>query len=228
MLTKQRILLVDDDPGIMVAVKQALSTYGYKMTTATDGLEALDAFEREPPELILLDLEMPRLNGLEVCQRIREYSETPIIVLSVKGSEADIVSVLDLGADDYLVKPFRLAELLARVRAVMRRGSKSVATRVTCGDLEIDTEKHKVTVADRTITLTPIEYAVLEELAKNVGRVLTTHLLLQRVWGPQYSDATDYVKGVIRRLRVKLESDPAHPHYIITEPHLGYRLSDSL
>lgn len=228
MLTKQRILLVDDDPGIMVAVKQALSTYGYKMTTATDGLEALDAFEREPPELILLDLEMPRLNGLEVCQRIREYSETPIIVLSVKGSEADIVSVLDLGADDYLVKPFRLAELLARVRAVMRRGSKSVATRVTCGDLEIDTEKHKVTVADRTITLTPIEYAVLEELAKNVGRVLTTHLLLQRVWGPQYSDATDYVKGVIRRLRVKLEPDPAHPRYIITEPHLGYRLSDSL
>ena len=225
---KRRILLVDDDPGIMVAVKQALSTYGYKMTTATDGLEALAAFEREPPELILLDLEMPRLNGLEVCQRIREYSETPIIVLSVKGSEADIVSVLDLGADDYLVKPFRLAELLARVRAVMRRGSKSVATRVTCGDLEIDTEKHKVTVADRTITLTPIEYAVLEELAKNVGRVLTTHLLLQRVWGPQYSDATDYVKGVVRRLRVKLEPDPAHPRYIITEPHLGYRLSDSL
>lgn len=228
MLTKQRILLVDDDPGIMVAVKQTLSTYGYKMTTATDGLEALAAFEREPPELILLDLEMPRLNGLEVCQRIREYSETPIIVLSVKGSEADIVSVLDLGADDYLVKPFRLAELLARVRAVMRRGSKSVATKVTCGDLEIDTEKHKVTVADRTITLTPIEYAVLEELAKNVGRVLTTHLLLQRVWGPQYSDASDYVKGVVRRLRVKLEPDPAHPRYIITEPHLGYRLSDSL
>jgi DNA-binding response OmpR family regulator len=228
MQTRQRILLVDDDPGIMVAVKQALSTYGYKMTTATDGLEALAAFEREPPELILLDLEMPRLNGLEVCQRIREYSETPIIVLSVKGSEADIVSVLDLGADDYLVKPFRLAELLARVRAVMRRGSKSVATKVTCGDLEIDTEKHKVTVADRTITLTPIEYAVLEELAKNVGRVLTTHLLLQRVWGPQYSDATDYVKGVVRRLRVKLEPDPAHPRYIITEPHLGYRLSDSL
>ncbi len=228
MLSRQRILLVDDDPGIMVAVKQALSTYGYTMTTAVDGLEALAAFEREPPELVLLDLEMPRLNGLEVCQRIREHSATPIIVLSIKGSEADIVSVLDLGADDYLVKPFRLAELLARVRAVMRRGSKSVATRVTCGELEIDTEKHKVTIADRTITLTPIEYALLEELARNVGRVLTIHLLLQRVWGPQYSDATDYVKGVIRRLRVKLEPDPAHPRYILTEPHLGYRLNDSL
>src|SRR5260221_13826877 len=124
------------------------------MTTSTDGLEALAAFEREPPELILLDLEMPRLNGLEVCQRIREYSETPIIVLSVKGSEADIVSVLDLGADDYLVKPFRLAELLSRVRAVMRRGSKSVATRVSCGDLEKVTEKHKSTVPYRTITFT--------------------------------------------------------------------------
>jgi two-component system KDP operon response regulator KdpE len=228
MGARQRILLVDDDPGIMVAVKQALTTYGYKMTTASDGLEALATFEREQPELILLDLEMPRCNGMEVCQRIREYSATPIIVLSVKGSEAHIVSVLDLGADDYLVKPFRLAELLARVRAVMRRGGKSLATKVICGDLEIDTEMHKVTVTGRTVTLTPIEYALLEELAQNVGRVLTTHLLLQRVWGSQYSDATDYVKGVIRRLRVKLEPDPAHPQYIITEPHLGYRLSDSL
>jgi len=228
MGARQRILLVDDDPGIMVAVKQALTTYGYKMTTASDGLEALASFEREQPELILLDLEMPRCNGMEVCQRIREYSATPIIVLSVKGSEADIVSVLDLGADDYLVKPFRLAELLARVRAVMRRGGKTLATTVICGDLEIDTELHKVTVAGRTVTLTPIEYALLEELAQNVGRVLTTHLLLQRVWGSQYSDATDYVKGVVRRLRVKLEPDPAHPQYIITEPHLGYRLSDSL
>src|SRR6266567_1831878 len=226
--TKPTILLVDDDPGIMAAVKQALVSHGYRMMTARDGEEALEVFEREPPELILLDLVMPRRGGLEVCQRIRELSSIPIIVLSIKGSEADIVSVLDLGADDYLVKPFRLAELLARVRAVMRRGSKTLATEVVCGDLEIDTEKHKVTVTGRTITLTPIEYALLEELAKNVGRVLTTHLLLQRVWGPQYSDAADYVKGVIRRLRVKLEPDPAHPRYIITEPHLGYRLNDGL
>jgi two-component system, OmpR family, KDP operon response regulator KdpE len=226
--TKQRILLVDDDPGIMVAVKQALTTHGYEMTTASDGLEALAAFEREPPELILLDLVMPRCSGLEVCQRIREHSATPIIILSIKGSEADIVSVLDLGADDYLVKPFRLAELLARVRAVLRRGSKMTANRVVCGDLEIDIEKHKVSVAGRSVTLTPIEYALLAELAGNVGRVLTTGLLLQRVWGPQYSDATDYIKGVVRRLRVKLEPDPAHPRYIITEPHLGYRLSDAL
>jgi len=141
--SKQRILLVDDDPGIMVAVKQALTTHGYEMMTATDGLEALDAFERESPELVLLDLVMPRCSGLEVCRRIREYSTIPIIILSIKGGEADIVSVLDLGADDYLVKPFRLAELLARVRAVLRRGTGLIATKVVCGDLEIDIEMHK-------------------------------------------------------------------------------------
>src|SRR5260370_3399004 len=190
---KERILLVDDDPGIMAAVKHSLSTYGYKMTTATDGVEALAAVERELPDLILLDLVMPRCDGLEVCQHIREHSTTPIIVLSIKGSEADIVTVLDLGADDYLVKPFRLAELLARVRAVMRRGSKTLATNVICGDLDIDTEKHKVTVAHRTITLTPIEYALLEELAKNVGRALPIHLLLHRVWCPQYSYPTTHL-----------------------------------
>lgn len=228
--THQRILLVDDDPGIMTAVQHALTTYGYKMTTATDGAEALHAFDRESPDLVLLDLVMPQCSGLEVCQHIREFSSTPIIVLSIKGSEADIVSVLELGADDYLVKPFRLAELVARMRAVLRRGSKKNATIVVCGELEIDTEKHSVTTQGRNVPLTPIEYALLAELARNVGRVLTTHLLLQRVWGPQYNDATegDYVKGVIRRLRVKLEPDPAHPRYIITEPYLGYRLNDSL
>jgi two-component system KDP operon response regulator KdpE len=224
---KQSILLVDDDPGIMAAVKQALVSHGYKMLTASDGEEALEAFEREPPELILLDLVMPHCGGLEVCQRIRELSSIPIIVLSIKGSEADIVSVLDLGADDYLVKPFRLAELLARVRAVLRRGSKAITTKkIVCGDLEIDTEERRVSVAGRTVVLTPTEYAVLAQLASNVGRVMTTNLLLQRAWGPQYSDATGYVKGVIRRLRVKLEQDPARPRYIITEPYLGYRLKD--
>ncbi len=225
---QQRILLVDDDPGIVVAVKQALGAHGYEVTTATSGIEALAAFEHKPPALVLLDLLLPRCDGREVCRSIREHSPTPIIVLSIKGSEADIVSLLDLGADDYLVKPFRLAELLARVRAVLRRTSNPPATRVVCGALEVDIEKHKVTVAGRAVSLTPIEYAVLAELAANVGRVLTTQLLLQRVWGPQYSDATDYVKGVIRRLRVKLEPDPAHSQYIITEPHLGYRLNDSL
>ena len=226
---KQSILLVDDDRGIKTAVKQALVTHGYKMATASDGEEALEAFEREAPELILLDLVMPRCGGLEVCQRIRESSSTPIIVLSVKGSESDIVSVLDLGADDYLVKPFRLAELLARVRAVLRRGGRSILPqKVVCGDLEIDTEQRRVYIKGNAVVLTPIEYAVLAELANNIGRVMTISLLLQRVWGSQYTDATGYVKGVIRRLRVKLEPDPAHPQYIITEPYLGYRLVDNM
>jgi two-component system KDP operon response regulator KdpE len=226
---KQHILLVDDDPGIMAAVKQALVAHGYKLTTASNGLEALDIFNREPPELILLDLVMPRCSGLEVCQHIREHSSVPIIILSIKGSEADIVTVLDLGADDYLVKPFRLEELLARVRAVLRRGICAMSTRkVTCGEMEIDTEERHVSIHGRNIILTPTEYAILAELASNVGRVMTTNLLVQRVWGPQYSDAPGYVKGVIRRLRVKLEPDPAHPRYIITEPYLGYRLKDML
>jgi len=144
---------------------------------------------------------------------------------SAKGCEADVVSVLDLGVDDYLVKPFRLAELLARVRAVLRRVGKLPATRMVCGALEIDVGKHRVTVAGRIVSLTPIEYALLTELAVDVDRVLTTRLLLQRVWGLQDSNTTDYVKVVVRRLRAKLEPDPAHPQYIITEPHLGYRLN---
>jgi DNA-binding response OmpR family regulator len=225
---KQHILLVDDDPGILVAVKQALVAHRYEVTTATNGSEALAAFECKPPDLILLDLILPRRDGLEVCRYILEQSPTPIIVMSIKGSEADIVSLLDLGADDYLVKPFRLAELLARVRAVLRRADKLPAARVVCGALEIDTEKHKVSVAGRTVHLTPTEYTLLAELAGNVGRVLTTRLLLQRVWGTHYNGATDYVKVIVRRLRVKLEPDPDHPQYILTEPCLGYRLNDSL
>lgn len=220
------ILVVDDDPGILTAIHQALTAHQYEVVTAADGKQALDLYKRSQPDLILLDLMMPYVDGLEVCRQIRLSSETPIIILSIKGGEADIVAALDYGADDYLVKPFRLAELLARVRAVLRRGSRPSPDQIMCGELEIDTETHKVTVAGSLIMLSPIEYAVLAELARNVGRVLTTRMLLQKVWGAQYLDADDYVKGVIRRLRVKLELDPAHPRYIITERYLGYRLND--
>ena len=223
---KQPILLVDDDPGILVAVKQALVAQGYEVTTATNGIEAMKAFEDKPPELVLLDLMLPRCDGHEVCRCIRERSDTPIMVISVRGSEAEVVSLLDLGADDYLVKPFRLAELLARVRALLRRTGKSQTNKLVCGALEIDTERHRVTVAGRAVSLTPIEYNLLTVLAANIGRVLTTQLLLQRVWGLQYSNSTEYVKVIVRRLRTKLEPDPAHPQYIITEPHLGYRMND--
>jgi len=219
---------VDDDPGILAAVGQALTAQEYEVTTVTNGIEALDAFEHKPPELILLELMVPGYDGVEVVRYIRKHSKIPIIVMSIKGSEADVVSLLDLGVDDYVVKPFRMAELLARVRAVLRRVGKLPATRVVCGALEIDTEKHRVTVAGRVICLTPIEYALLAELAVDVGKVLTTQLLLQRVWGLQYTNRSDYVKVVVWRLRAKLESDPAHPQYIITEPHVGYRLNDLL
>jgi two-component system KDP operon response regulator KdpE len=225
---QKRILLVDDDDGIVAAVGPALALHGYEVTTAVDGIEALAAFESDEPDLVLLDLMMPRLGGLEICRRIRESSSTPIIVLSVKGGEGDIVSVLDLGADDYLVKPFRLSELRARISAVLRRAGKVRSKKIACGDLEIDTEKRLVKVGGRSVTLTPIEYALIAELGANAGRVLTTRLLLQRVWGRQYGSESDYVKGVVRRLRVKLEPDPAHPRYIITEPHVGYRLDDAL
>jgi two-component system, OmpR family, KDP operon response regulator KdpE len=227
-LPGRHILLVDDDPGITTAMDQALSARGYTVTTAGDGLEALEIFERETPDLILLDLVMPRCDGLEFCRQIRQWTAIPIIVLSIKGSEADIVSVLDLGADDYLVKPFRLAELLARIRAVLRRANKVIGSNILCGDLQIDLETRKVTIAGNLVNLTPIEYELLVELARNVGRVVTTSQLLQRAWGPQYMDASGYVKGVVRRLRVKLEPDPAHPQYILTEPHVGYRLNDML
>ena len=223
---KTSIMVVDDDHGILTAIHQALTTHQFDVLTASDGRAALDLYERIQPDIILLDLMMPHMDGLEVCRRIRAKSVTPIIILSVKGSEADIVSALDLGADDYLVKPFRLAELLARVRAVLRRGNQPLANQIICGELEFDLERHMVTVTGSPVTLSPIEYTVLAELARNMGRVVTTRMLLQKVWGIQYLDADDYVKSVIRRLRVKLEPDPAHPRYIITERYLGYRLSD--
>ena len=223
---RARILLVDDDRGIVAAIAPALVGYGYDVIVATNGIVALRLFDAHRPHLVLLDLMMPRLGGLEVCRQIRNISSTPIIVLSVKGGEEDIVAVLDHGADDYLVKPFRLAELRARISAVLRRVSKAISKKIVCGDVVIDTETRNVTVDGRTIALTPIEYAVLAELGAHVGRVLTTRVLLQRAWGEQYGDEGDYVKGVIRRLRVKLERDPAHPRLIVTEPHVGYRLED--
>lgn len=223
---KQSILVVDDDPGIVAAIMPALHAQGYEVSAAYDGQTALQRFEQAAPHLVLLDLVMPALNGIAVCHHIRQRSATPIIVVSVKGAETDIVTALDHGADDYLVKPFRLSELLARIRAVLRRGQIDRAT-VRCADLEIDTTRRLVLRQGQPVKLTPIEYAVLAELVAHRNGVVTTRQIVQRVWGPQYADATDYVKGVIRRLRVKLEPDPSHPRYIVTEPHVGYRFTDS-
>ncbi|WP_448338228.1 response regulator transcription factor [Chloroflexus aurantiacus] len=221
----QRILIVDDDPGIVAAITPSLRAQGYNIAIAHDGESALQKFSHLAPDLVLLDLVMPSLHGIAVCQRIRQQRSTPIIVISVKGAEADIVTALDNGADDYLVKPFRLSELLARIRAVLRRG-RSEQTVIQCADLVIDTNRRIVQRQGETINLTPIEYAVLAELVAHRDGVVTARQIVQRVWGPQYTDSTDYVKGVIRRLRVKIEPDPSHPRYIITEPHVGYRFND--
>ncbi|RMD72132.1 MAG: DNA-binding response regulator, partial [Chloroflexi bacterium] len=220
----QRILIVDDDPGIVAAITPSLRAHGYEVAVAYDGVAALTVYTQLEPHLILLDLVMPALDGIAVCQQIRQSRPTPIIVVSVKGAEADIVTALDSGADDYLVKPFRLSELLARIRAVLRRGH-SMPTRIECADLVIDTTRRIVLRQGQPVSLTPIEYAVLAELVAHRDGVVTARQIVQRVWGPQYADATDYVKGIIRRLRVKLEPDPAHPRYIITEPHVGYRFN---
>ncbi|MBO9312462.1 response regulator transcription factor [Chloroflexus sp. MS-CIW-1] len=221
---KQRILIVDDDPGIVAAIMPSLKAQGYDIAVAHDGDHALSLFTQLAPDLVLLDLVMPSLHGIAVCQRIRQQSSTPIIVVSVKGAEADIVTALDNGADDYLVKPFRLRELLARIRAVLRRG-RSEQTVIQCADLVIDTSRRLVQRQGQIVSLTPIEYAVLAELVTHRNGVVTARQIVQRVWGPQYIDSTDYVKGVIRRLRVKLEPDPSHPRYILTEPHVGYRFN---
>lgn len=222
----QRILIVDDDPGIVAAIMPSLKAQGYDIAVAHDGDHALSLFTQLAPDLVLLDLVMPSLHGIAVCQRIRQQSSTPIIVVSVKGAEADIVTALDNGADDYLVKPFRLRELLARIRAVLRRG-RSEQTVIQCADLVIDTSRRLVQRQGQIVSLTPIEYAVLAELVTHRNGVVTARQIVQRVWGPQYIDSTDYVKGVIRRLRLKLEPDPSHPRYILTEPHVGYRFNHS-
>ncbi|WP_031458330.1 response regulator transcription factor [Chloroflexus sp. MS-G] len=223
---KQRILIVDDDPGIVAAITPSLKAQGYDIAVAHDGDRALALFTQFAPDLVLLDLVMPSVHGIAVCQQIRQQSSTPIIVVSVKGAEADIVTALDNGADDYLVKPFRLRELLARIRAVLRRG-RSEQTVIQCADLVIDTSRRLVQRQGQIVSLTPIEYAVLAELVTHRNGVVTARQIVQRVWGPQYIDSTDYVKGVIRRLRVKLEPDPSHPRYILTEPHVGYRFNHS-
>ena len=223
---KQRILIVDDDPGIVAAIMPSLKAQGYDIAVAHDGDHALSLFTQLAPDLVLLDLVMPSLHGIAVCQRIRQQSSTPIIVVSVKGAEADIVTALDNGADDYLVKPFRLRELLARIRAVLRRG-RSEQRVIQCADLVIDTTRRLVQRQGQIVSLTPIEYAVLAELVTHRDGVITARQIVQRVWGPQYIDSTDYVKGVIRRLRLKLEPDPSHPRYILTEPHVGYRFNHS-
>jgi two-component system, OmpR family, KDP operon response regulator KdpE len=218
------ILVVDDEPQIRRVLRSTLSTHGYEIVEAKTGEEALEWMRKEPPDLVLLDMNMPGMGGVEACREIRRASDAPIIMLTVRSAERDKVAALDAGADDYVVKPFGIEELLARIRAALRRyspgdGPPPFASK----DLSIDFEARQVRVRDQSVHLTPKEYEVLRHLVANQGKPLTHRRLLQAVWGPDYGEETESLRVVINQLRKKLEADPAHPKYIVTEPWVGYR-----
>ncbi len=219
------VLVVDDEPQTVKYITANLRARGYEVLTAQDGREALKIFRENLVDLVILDIMMPGPDGFEVCQAIRRESDVPIIMLSARGQEKDIVRALNLGADDYLTKPFGVQEMLARIEAVLRRASRTTYTPrppLRAGDLEIDFGKRSVTIAGQDIHLTPTEYELLAHLALNAGRVLSHRTLLQAVWGPEYGGETEYLWAYIRRLRQKIEPDPQNPTYIRTVPGVGY------
>ena len=228
MTKAKRILLAEDEVALRDFVSRNLRARGFEVLEASNGLEAVALWERENPHLLILDVMMPRMDGLEVCRRVREHSAVPIIVLTALDSESDKVSALDLGADDYLTKPFGVEELLARVRAVLRRTQWEAMPPTDSGikqfgDLEVDLTGHIVRLRGEEVRLSPIEFALLEQLITNAGKVLTHRMLLQRIWGPEYGGEAEYLRVYINRLRHKLGPDPANPRYILTEPGVGYR-----
>ena len=229
-MSKKRILVVDDELSIVKFLRANLESRGYEVLTAMDGAEALKTIEMELPDLIILDIMMPEMNGFEVCSRLREWSQTPIIMLSARGDVSDKVKCLDLGADDYITKPFGASELIARVRAVIRR--TETATNIppqpffTSGDLKIHFAPRKVTVAGKEVKLTPTEYNLLQEFVLNAGKVLTHTQLLNKVWGLEYRNEREYLHVFVRRLRSKLEPDRTDPRYIVTVPGVGYQFRE--
>jgi two-component system KDP operon response regulator KdpE len=222
---KRNILVVDDEAQITRVLKTTLSSQGYGIRTAADGNQALHEMETWAPDLVITDLRMPNMDGLELCRHIRAHSRVPIIVLSVKGEEAIKVEALDAGADGYVTKPFSIKELLARVRAAFRRTAPDDAESplIEVGDFRIDIGGRKVEVKNQEIRLTPKEFDVLVYLARQAERVVTHHALLAAVWGPNSVEQPEYLRVCIAHLRKKLEPDESSPHYIITEPWVGYR-----
>jgi two-component system KDP operon response regulator KdpE len=220
-----RILVVDDETPIRRYLRVALGAQGYTVLEAAGGQEALNEVVASHPDLIILDLGLPDIDGVEVARRLREWSQTPIIILSVREAEEDKIAALDAGADDYLVKPFGTGELMARIRVVMRRQANVADEPVLqAGALRMDLPRRLVTVADREITLTPTEYDLLRILLQNAGRVLTHRQLLRMVWGNAYESEQHLLRVNISNLRHKLEPDPSQPAFIHTEPGVGYRL----
>jgi two-component system KDP operon response regulator KdpE len=221
-----RILVVDDEPQILRALQTSLRGAGYEVETATTGRQALTAAAVQPPDAVILDLVLPDMAGTDVARELRAWSTVPVIILSVVGDEDEKVAALDAGADDYVTKPFGVEELLARLRAALRRAEPSGEPVLEIGELRIDFDAHEVTMAGAPVQLTPHEYALLALLAGNEGKLLTHRAILREVWGRAYADESHYLHVYVSQLRRKLEPDPARPRYILTEPGAGYRLVD--
>jgi two-component system KDP operon response regulator KdpE len=226
-MSKLRILVVDDDIGVVKSVRANLQARDCEVLTAMDGAEALRVVEKELPDLIILDIMMPKMDGFEVCCQIRKWSRIPIIMLSAKHDIEEKAKCLNTGADDYITKPFGINELIARVRAVLRRtremGTLPAIPNFTSGSLNINFVERRVTVAEKEVKLTPTEYNLLQELVLNAGRVFSHAMLLGRVWGPEYAQEREYLRVFIGRLRKAIEIDPSNPKYIITIPGVGYQ-----
>ncbi len=228
---KSTILIADDDPQLLRLVARNLQLEDYDVLVASDGKQALEQIEHHALDLVLLDVMMPRMDGFAVCQRVREFSAVPIIIMTARGQDQDKVRGLDLGADDYLIKPFGIEELLARVRAVLRRAQFTASEQAhtmrtaTISELSIEYAQHLVTMGKREIELTPTEYHILAYLAQNSGRVVTQDLLLEHVWGSEYVGEGHILQVNINRLRRKIEPDPMHPRYILTKVGIGYLLA---
>jgi two-component system KDP operon response regulator KdpE len=224
-----KILIVDDEPKLIHLVREILMATGYEVLAASRGDQAVKAAAVEQPDLILLDVQLSgRLNGYLVAEQIREFSDVPIIMLTIKSSQADLLRGFEVGADDYITKPFNAKELLARIRAVLKRTQGATQRRIekelVCGHLRIDLLRRVVTIYEHEVHLTPTEYNLLCELARHANRVLIHEQLLSKVWGPEYRDEVDYLRSYVHCLRKKLEPDPANPQMIISSPGVGYML----
>ncbi len=217
------ILLVDDDPPIRESMARELRASGYTVILAADGMEGVRAFESHAPDLVLTDLSMPRSDGFQLISAIRPVTQTPIIVLSVRGNDSDKIRALDLGADDFVTKPFSVPELLARIRAQLRRTGAGATKILSFDDLTIDMERRRVVQAGREIHLTPTEYSLLELLATNAGKPVFTDQIIARIWRDAQGTTADTVRVHMSALRKKIEPDPSSPRYIVTEPWVGYR-----
>jgi two-component system KDP operon response regulator KdpE len=217
------VLVVDDEPQILRALQTSLRAAGYEVDTAAGAAEALSKAAVRPPDAVILDLVLPDGSGTDVCRELRRWSAAPIVVLSVVGDEQEKVAALDAGADDYVTKPFGIDELLARLRAGLRRAAPSGEPVLEIGELRLDLEKHAVSVSGQAVSLTPTEFELLRVLAQNEGKLLTHRMLLRDVWGPAYDRESHYLHVYVSQLRRKIEPDPARPRYLLTEPGAGYR-----